>query len=126
MYLVARSQLKDFLCGGYFDPDGTNREEMVAFADKILEHCPTDLKLFLFSDHENGDDPEIHWPFRQRLEELIPLTYAAGGSGYYGLIAERREDVEDGEILYQCYLGGSAGNSAPGFVVTPLAQWQAE
>ncbi len=128
MQIVARQHLTAFLTTAY-DPDGINHVEMSAFASKILEHAPAEVAWFLITDHENGDDPEISWGYlyrRHQDEELIPLTYAPNDCGYYGLIAQTNKYIKDSRILYQCYLGGSSGNSAPGFVVACVLVWEPE
>ncbi len=120
MQIISRAQLFATLTGPVFSPDGDRKEEMSAFATAILNHAPAAVTHFVFTDHENGDDQTVTWSEYDQLhkEELIPLTYAAVGD-YYGLTAARKEwNPEDLRWLYQCFLGGCAIQSAPGFVIS--------
>lgn len=133
MYLVTRDQFAAFLTGSTMDPEQSIQQEMSEFAASILADAPASVTHFLVTDHENGDDPEITFPHYVRdepgcVQELIPLSNAP--NGYYGLSRTRhygsldRED--ENRFVYQCYIGGSPLDSAPGFNITALVLFQAE
>lgn len=121
MQIIARSQLAAVMTSDSFDPDQQFNEEMTAFAAAILAHCPTEYTHFVFTDHENGGDPEVSWGEGARVtpEELVPLTWRQDGGSYYGLTSVVSDFSANGQPIYHCYLGGSPLNSAPGFVLTP-------
>jgi hypothetical protein len=112
MRILKREQLREFLTVDW-DPDLQNQEEMNFFADKIL--TDSQFAWFLVSDSENGADPEIHYPYSRTRKDL---GQGSCEGGYYGIDLVQPEPYSP--KLYNCYLGGSTGNSAPGFVVTEV------
>jgi hypothetical protein len=112
--MVHRDKIRDFLAVRW-NPDDANTEEMNFFADKIL--ADSQHQYFLVSDHENGEDPEIWYPFDEgRTRKSLGEGTCLGG--YYGIDLVQPDPWRP--RLYNCYLGGSIGNSAPGFVVCEL------
>jgi hypothetical protein len=124
MQIVARASLLAFLTGPFMDPDQEHQEEFTAIANAVLLNAPASVTHFLYSDHENGDDPEIRYPeyIQLQSEHLINEQYTANGDSYYGVYAQWRDLglPNDNRVLYHCYLGGSPLNSAPGFVLSTV------
>lgn len=125
MHVISRSKLLATLTGPLYSVESDRLEEFTAFANAILADAPPTATHFVFTDHENGDDPVVKWAdegfARQNVvvKKLIPLTYSKLGD-YYGCDAERQSyhSPDDPRIIYQCYLGGCPVSSAPGFVIT--------
>ena len=118
MQVVTRAQLAAFLTGSFMDPDQNNQEELTAFGAAILAHSAA--PVFVYTDHENGDDPEVSCAVGMPTVDVVPLTYTMAGDSYYGVSVQQPQYPEEGNgwAVYNCYLGGSPLNSAPAFNIT--------
>lgn len=124
MQIVARASLLAFLTGPFMDPEQEQLEALTAIGNAVLLNAPASVTHFLYSDHENGDDPVVAYPEHTstHTEALIDAKYTANGDSYYGVGAQWRDIglPSDDRVLYHCYLGGSPLNSAPGFVLSTV------
>jgi hypothetical protein len=128
--IITRANLLAVLTGTTMDPEQEFQEEMTAFATAILAHAPAAVQHFVYTDHENGDDPVVSWGEYAQTKSVELLgngeVYNARGDSYYGCTAQTHDwqyaagvtPIEDTRVLYHCYLGGSPLNSAPGFVIS--------
>lgn len=119
MHIIPKCHLATILTSDMYDPEQEFTEEMAAFAVAIKAYHP-EIEYLVLTDHENGNDPQVDWPEGSCVvsHDVIPLTYAASGS-YYGMSAHECGFSQHGlNVVFQCYLGGSEGASAPGFVIT--------
>jgi hypothetical protein len=124
MQIVARQHLLGFLTGSSMDPMQEFREEMTAISQAILDDLPAGVQYLVYSDHENGEDPQVSWEgFGRVSRDLINEQYRSDGDSYYGVSVTQLERVypADDRRVYNCYLGGSPLNSAPGFVISTAA-----
>lgn len=129
MQIIARANLLAALTGPSMDPEREFQEELTAFANAIQAHAPAGVTHFVYTDHENGDDPVVSWGEHTPTTLLNLLgsgeVQSTQGNGYYGCAAQvvSRQYAPgltppaDNRVLYHCYMGGSPLNSAPGFVV---------
>lgn len=118
MQIITRSHLKAFLTDPSMDPEQELTTEMTAFADGILADSPY-AQYFVFTDNENGDDPEVGYDEFAPVVSRVVVPQADADCGYYGMDVKCSQyNLGNPTKVYGCYLGGSTGASATGFVIT--------
>jgi hypothetical protein len=117
MIIVSRANLASFLTGNFCDPDQEFQEEFNAFASVILADSPNYVQWFIYSDHENGNDPQVS-SNSSETRVLVDQTFGKVSHSYYGVNAHNSWEDLAPVVFYDCYLGGSEGASASGFVIT--------
>jgi hypothetical protein len=119
MYVIPREMLVEVLLGDRINPDHAFDQEMRDFGEAISSVLRPDITHLVFSDSENGSDPDIsHDNFNDTGEDRHPsedLLYRTSDNGYYGITILASRFNEDAVRIFHCYMGGSSLQSAPGF-----------
>lgn len=121
MQLISRNMLAAFLASDFMNPDSDFRVELQGSATAILAHADPEITHFLFSDHENGMDQDLSnsnnpWKGHPEDVDLADLVSGETGNGYWMC----SYSVEGGMAQYYIGVGGSQGNSAVGYLLTPF------
>ena len=115
--VISRADLAAFLTSSYMDPEGELQEELQAHAAAILKE--SSAALFVYTDHENGDDPQVGYSeYNSDSANILPVTYRKDMGSYYGVTVSRHMYNTQSPKVFHCYLGGSDITSAPGYVIT--------
>ena len=119
MFVIARAELAAALADSAIDPMVEFSTEMTAFAAAVLADLTADCTHVVFADHECGSDPGLDFSeSHTEHAELVP-GMPETDNGYYGVTRMRHPYDAEAPVIYYCYMAGSSGQSACGFMLIP-------
>jgi len=112
MFIIKRDQLLETLTSEMFDPERNYVSAFTNFAQAIL--AESDSEWFVQSDHENGDLPEVWWPYNSESKTLWDnkdygdhcFIYVSSNVSF----PERK--------IFTCSLGGCPATAGAAFTVS--------